>query len=182
MAQWKNVDSAAGAPKFEFTKKSKTGTQLYGNTTPGAFTPDQVEGVFGIDKGEMVNSVGITAAGWIHARWGTGPVVGIAVNPAGSTGYANTNLVKVSGGSVNASATLVTNATGGIVSVALVTPGRGFSNVSVSAVAVTNSTGGTTGVGTGGTFTITLGGRAGRKAFSTLVAMRSMTANGSGGI
>lgn len=181
MSQWKNVDSLAGAPKCEIeSDQSKTGTALYANVTPGAFVNNMVMGVFGIDKGEAVSIAAVTNPGWVLARWGTGPVATVVV-AAGGTGYANTDTLKISGGQVNATGTLVTNATGGITTLTMTVLGSGFSNTTSAVVAVANSTGGVS-AGTGASFTVKLGGRAGRKTVETLVAFKSMTANGSGGI
>ena len=49
----------------------------------------------------------------------------------------------------------------------------GFSNASVATMAVANSTGGAS-AGSGATLVLTLGGRAGRKSYQTLVAAKSI--------
>jgi hypothetical protein len=103
----------------------------------------------------------------------------------GGTGYSNTNLVRVSNGTSNASATITTNTTGGITAFAITTPGTGFINVAASVVAITNATGGGTGVGTGANVTIqigpryswSLGGRAGRVELENLVVFRGSGTN-----
>jgi hypothetical protein len=60
-------------------------------------------------------------------------------NPGGS--YANTDTIRVSNGSVNATGVLITNATGNVVSIRMTTAGGGFPNVSHSVVTITTSTG-----------------------------------------
>lgn len=60
-------------------------------------------------------------------------------NPGGS--YANTDTIRVSNGSVNATGVLVTNATGNVVSIRMTNAGGGFPNVSHSVVTITTSTG-----------------------------------------
>jgi hypothetical protein len=95
---------------------------------------------------------------------------------AGGTGYANSDLIRVSGGTVNAAGSITTNATGGISSIVITNPGSGFVNVSASTVAVTNSTAGAS-AGSGATFTLNLGGRAGRVSYETIVA-GSISSNG----
>jgi len=59
--------------------------------------------------------------------------------PGGS--YSNNDTVRVSNGSINATGTLITNATGNVVSIRLLTPGSDFPNASHSVVTITTSTG-----------------------------------------
>jgi len=106
-----------------------------------------------------------------------------------ATGYSNTDLITVSNGTINATATVATNATGGTLTFTITNPGL-FSNTAANTTAVVtiaNSTGGASGgsgatfsanlvPSTGGTVTITLGGRAGRVHLETLVAMGSLGA------
>lgn len=102
-----------------------------------------------------------------------------------ATGYNNTDVITVSNGTINASATLTTNSTGGISNNSFTITNVGlFGNAQSNAqavVAIANSTGGAS-AGSGATFsvnlaastnggaTITLGGRAGRTTYETLVA------------
>jgi hypothetical protein len=180
MPLWTKTNQANGAPrqKHVIAANVANGQVLFANITPSAFIPNQIVGVYGIDKTEINSSAayGAATSGWCTIRFGTGPVNTLAINAAG-TGYSNTNLIKVSGGTVNAAGTLVTNSTGGLTSVAITTPGSGFSNVATTTVAVTNSTGGATGIGTGATFVVTLGGRAGRVQGETLVALSRLSAD-----
>ena len=156
-------------------------TALFDNVTRGAFISDLAVGVFAVSAAEVANTTGeskrLNHAGWNLRRAWSGPVESLAIN-AGGTGYNNTDLVRVSGGSVNASATVSTNSTGGLTSVTITNRGGGFINVSSSTVAVTNATGGATG-GSTGTFVLTLGGRAGRVHYETLVAMGSIAGDAS---
>lgn len=106
-----------------------------------------------------------------------------------ATGYNNTDVITVSNGSINATATVSTNATGGTLTFTITNPGL-FSNTAANnsaVVTIANSTGGASGgsgatfsanlaSSTGGTVTITLGGRAGRVTYETLVAMGSLGA------
>jgi hypothetical protein len=113
------------------------------------------------------------------------------------TGYNNTDVINVSGNStvasiVNASATVSTNSTGGFVSANVTIANSGlFQNtaaVGSLTFSVANSTGGasggsgatfagTFGNSTGGTITLTLGGRANRVQYETIVAFSSLTGN-----
>lgn len=60
-------------------------------------------------------------------------------NPGGS--YSNNDTIRVSNGSVNATGVLMTNATGNVVAIRLLTPGSDFPNASHSVVTITTSTG-----------------------------------------
>ena len=106
-----------------------------------------------------------------------------------ATGYNNTDVITVSNGIVNATATVATNSTGGTLTFTITNRGL-FSNAAANGTAVVtiaNSTGGASGgsgatfsanlaASTGGSVTIALGGRAGRVHYETLVAMGSLGA------
>lgn len=166
---WTKDDAAAGAPKYKINANSaSTGTDLFGTE------------VVGLDDGEVQASDRVAHTGWTRIQRGTGPVATIAINAAG-TGYANGNFVRVSGGTVNAYATITTNGSGALTALTLNEVGSGFVNNSTltTGVFTVGSTGGSAGAGTGGTFTITLGGRANRVQTETLVALSGMTSNNS---
>ena len=119
-------------------------------------------------------------------------------------GYDNTSILVVSNGTVNATATLATNATGGFTGGTITVTRKGFfANTKVagdlkftvgnsSSNATFTGTGGVVGNtvvtafsgtlanSTGGTFTITFGGRAGRISYEPLVAMRNLTTENTG--
>jgi len=106
-----------------------------------------------------------------------------------ATGYNNTDVITVSNGSVNATATVSTNATGGTLVFTITNKGlfgNGAAN-GTAVVTIANSTGGASGgsgatfsanlaTSTGGSVTVTLGGRANRVHHETLVAMGSLGA------
>lgn len=167
MPMWGKIDQANNAPKYPIN----TGSTSNGNTLFGTL-------VVGIDAGEAVTSTKVAHAGWVRVQYGTGPVTSITIGAAG-TGYTNGQVVQVSGGTTNAVATIGTNGSGAVTSLTLTKSGSGFSNTSVLTTAVKATENGSAGTGTTGTFTPVLGGRAGRVLTETLVAMGSMTANGS---
>ena len=81
------------------------------------------------------------SAGWMVAKYGTGPVVpanstvNAAINSTATSGYSNGETIVVSGGSANALLTITTNTQSGvaganIASVAITYPGYGFTNTS----------------------------------------------------
>lgn len=100
----------------------------------------------------------------VTMRFASDSVTAVSVT-AGGTGYSNSDLVHVTGfesiagvvlGGYEANAALVTNATGGIVSVAMANLGCGFANSAALTIAVSNSTGGTSS-GSGATLAANVG-------------------------
>jgi hypothetical protein len=104
---------------------------MFGNTTVGAFIPNQIVGVVSVNAASHVAGDGITHTGWQVKRSGTGPVVSIAVG-AQAGQFANGETVKISptagANVVNATAFVTTNATGNIVSMSVKTGGSGWTN------------------------------------------------------
>lgn len=184
MAQWGNTDDAANSVLWAAAQLNKvanttTQTALYGNTTVGAFETNEINGQFGVDVVEAANTSSdfkkVAHAGWNLKTTGTGPALSLTIN-AGGSGYANTDTLSFTAsgtGTVNATATLTTNSTGGITTVVLTNPGAGFTNTTVFA-AFANSTGGAS-AGSSANVAATIGGRAGRTSYQTLVAMGSIT-------
>lgn len=192
MAQWNKNDAASNSVNWLASSLSvasgnannaSNNTSLFNNTTPSAFLGigKAAVGQFGVSVSEAANTSGegkkVAHAGWNLRTNFTGPLTSLTVT-AGGTGYNNTDVVTVSGGVVNATASLTTNSTGGIVSVTPSVYGNGFMSVSTAIVAVANSTGGST-AGSGATLTPVLGGRANRVQYETLVAMRTITGDAS---
>jgi len=121
-------------------------------------------------------------------------IVSVTVT-AGGTAYTNGDIATFSNGVVNATGSITTNSIGGITTVTMSAVGRGFANVTSIVVGIANSTGGATlgstavltpvlytttvtftvTVGSGATATATLGGRAGRVHYETLVALKGIT-------
>lgn len=180
MSQWKNVDSAAGAPKFPPAAGygiSANGSTLYGNTQVGAFKSNMDVGVFGVDSVEAGISSGegkkVAHAGWNLRKVGTGPVTTITIDDGGD-GYSNDfiTFTPADGNGAGANASYTVDANGVIVSITLNDPGAGYT--SAPAVEPDGSTSGNAAI-----LTAVVGGRAGRVQYETLVAMGSMTSDGS---
>lgn len=179
MPLWGGTDNAANSTTYALNQLNKTAnsdnrTALFGNTTMGAFVAGQTVSQEGLKASEVGSSTGGAHAGWNIKKTGTGSLLSISI-AAGGTGYSNTDLINIpaSGtGSVNATATLTTNATGGIITTTITNVGAGFVTVNPS-VSVTNATGGSTG-GSTANLVATVGGRAGRVDYETLVAMGSL--------
>lgn len=167
--------------------RAATDVAMFDNTTPSAFMANIAVGVFGVSAPEVANtgSEKVAHAGWNLRRAGTGPIISGSYANTG-VGYNNNDILvvksPVAGG--NAQFSIATNATGGAVTLTLVTPGFGFTGagqgntqIPTSNVFVTNSTGGTAAGNTVTTYMIiNAGGRAGRVHHENLVAMGSLGA------
>lgn len=147
MPLWKNLDQANHAPKFVAMSinegagaaaKAANNTALYGNVTVGAFKNNMAIGVFAASIAELANNSGegkkTAAPGWQLRRAWSGPIVGVAIANTGAT-FANGETALLSGGSVNATATLTTNSTGGLTSASVSGSKGTFTNVSSIVVA-----------------------------------------------
>jgi hypothetical protein len=175
MALWGRADQANNAPKMRVVATGNAFCNAaFANTTLSAFVSGQKIGVYGANTAEAQSTAKGTGPGWIRKVEGTGPVASISLGTGatpGGNGYSNTDTVRISGGSSNATATLTTNATGGIQTLTLTSGGAGFVNLSNTTVAVINASAGAS-AGTGANVAITLGGKAGRVLREQLVAMR----------
>ena len=174
MALWSNTDAAASAPKNAVASGlgvSANGSTLFGNNQIDAIVTDVALGVFGVDateQGVTGNKAQVGAhAGWILRKAGTGPVVSISAN-TGAVG-ANSFIIFSGGGTGNtaANARVSVNAAGFIIGVTVNSGGQYLTTPTA-----TPNTG-------NAVFTVTMGGRANRVQSETLVAMGSMTGDGS---
>lgn len=188
MSLWGNLDNATGNQKPVFANTSNA----YSNSTinDGVANTDAYYGaVMGVSSGEMANTStkpqNPQHAGWVSVKYGTGPVTGISVSGGtgiNAAGYLLITDVSAHGQGTGANISFTTaNAQNALQSFSsnaqlntygtftVVNGGSGFSNA--SALTVT-----TNGANIAlGTFTVTLGGRAGRIKTETLVAMGSIT-------
>jgi hypothetical protein len=114
---------------------SKAGVDLamFGNNTVGAFVPNMIVDVVGVNVATMASMTGPQHAGWQVKRVGTGPIAG-AVVTAQAGQFANgetVNVTSTSGAAVGNGVLVVsTNATGNIQSLSVGTPGSGWQNTS----------------------------------------------------
>jgi len=177
MSLWGNTANANSAPKYHILATSKArGNTLYSNTNLDAFTQNQVVGVFPANS-TTANNNGFKMShdGWVLVRTGTGPVTKFTVTNGGS-GYSNLDIAKVVSYDTNnapALGAITTYANGTINTVTLTSSSSGFLGTETAVVA--NSTGGTAN-GTLAAFSLTFGGRAGRKQYETLVAAGTIQA------
>lgn len=179
MALWSNTDANTSAPKgmatgFAATGSFATGDQLWANAQANIVTTNQAVGVFGVDTTEQTLSATSTGAsghpqhaGWVLRKAGMGPVATITAN-SGAVG-ANSWVVFTGGGVANTSANarVSVNSAGFIIGVTLNSGG-----LYVTTPTATPNTG-------NAVFTLTMGGRANRVMTETLVAMGTLTSDGS---
>ena len=176
MSLWKNTDANTSVPRFAPAYVSLAPTQnnsntLFGNTQISAIITNQAVGVFGVDATEKSNTSGegrrMTHAGWVLREAGTGGITGISATGT-SSGWGSSGYLNIIGGGVgNTRANIYYTNTAGVFAFSLNAVGSYVTTPSIS--------GNTQGSGTGLTFTITMGGRANRVTYETLVAMGSMT-------
>jgi len=178
MTLWGNNDNPSGNAKPAFANTSNSSTTSAG-TGAKANTAKYYGNVYGVSATEQGNTSShgpdIPAhAGWVSQKIGTGPIVSITIsnpgagynangfmiitansaNPSGSGG-ANANISFTVSSNANAQLNVITSAT-------IVSGGDGFAfppTVTANGSNITPAT-----------FTVTLGGRAGRRTYETLVA------------
>jgi hypothetical protein len=158
MPLWGNQDQQNNAPRFttvavgsNIVTKDITGvgnvattsspadtTKItsFNNTTVSAFESLASVGTFGVSATEAAAKHKGVSPGWVNVTVGTGPVTAIAVsNTANTVGFANGETVKISNGTSNGTALVITsNTTGGVgnvVSLSVSNGGAGFPNASV---------------------------------------------------
>lgn len=187
MPLWTNMDYATG-----------NGKPLYANTTytvshstingDKANTSKYYGAVYGVSATEAANTLAdggkVAHAGWVSQKIGTGPVASIAITNGGA-GYNANGFLTVSGGgdgSINIGYTIAnskntlqsysTNAAWNtITSLTIYAPGAGF-NVAPTVIAGGANI-------TPAVFAVTLGGRAGRVQYETLVSLGSISGDDS---
>jgi hypothetical protein len=175
-AFWTMTDANTGVPLFAPTALKLAPTRANANViwansnTAQAFSA--AVGVWGVDTQEASNTQVTPAAGkmahagWVQKTSGMGPVLSISAN-AGSYGT-NSFVTFSNGGTGNtaANATVAVAQNGLILSVTL--NSVGLYVTTPTAVPVSGNA----------AFTLTMGGRANRSQYETLIATGSITGNG----
>ena len=179
MSLWGNLDAANNAPKSSAmagyggnTPQVTANAQVYfANTKINAFAANTALGVFGVDASEQNNALTASYghpqhAGWVARKVGTGPVVTITAN---SGAVAVNSYITFSQGNGNAgsgntaaNAYIYVNTDKSIANITILSGGS-YANTPIATANQGNAS-----------FTITMGGRAGRVQTETLVAMGSM--------
>jgi multidrug transporter EmrE-like cation transporter len=180
MALWSNTDANTSAPKYvtnylNVPQSSANVNLAYGNTTTGAFVTGAAVGVFGVDPTEQGlasnQSEHSAHAGWVLRTAGMGGVATISAGATNKSNVGNAYVVFTGGGTGNtaANAQIFVNATTNVVTSIVLNSVGLYENTPTATVAGNANV----------TITLTMGGRANRNTMETLVAMGSMTGDGS---
>jgi len=179
MALWTSVDSQAGAPLFDTIIAQgvqANGNVAYGNVAIGAFVANATFGVFGVDVTEQAVAANPKGghSGWNLVTSGTGGVVSITANTGAVSGNGNVYITFTGGsfgsgtGNVTANAQIFTNSVSKVITSIVVNTAGVYGLTPTLAATNCNAV-----------FTTTMNGRADRVQVETLVAMGSMTSDGS---
>jgi hypothetical protein len=188
MSLWGNLDGITGnnKPKYANTSYRISNSTINGSA---ANTAKYYGAVYGVSATEAANTLvdgGKTAhAGWVSQKIGTGPVATISIANGGQ-GYNAAGFLTISGGgdgTINVSYTIANSLNSmqsyssnarqnTIASITINNPGAAF-NVAPTVIAGGSNI-------APASFTVALGGRAGRVQYETLVAMGSMTGDDTG--
>jgi hypothetical protein len=123
--------------------------------------------VYGVDSAEAKLKKGVAHPGWVKVTYGKGPVANVTIS-AGGTGYTNNSNITFTGDGTGAAGTVQT--TGGVITgVTLTSGGSGYTTAPTLSVAG----------GTGANLVATMGGRAGRVHYETLVALKAVSSDAS---
>mgnify|MGYP001589972370 CR=1 FL=1 len=168
MSLWNSTDANTGAPKFAIFAGlgvAANGNVLFGNVQSGAFHANVGLGIDGVTPAEKANVAGPQHAGWVSKKLGTGGIGTITITNGG-TGYTGGNgFLTITGGGVGnnlANISYTVNGTNSIVAATINLVGGNYvSTPNVNAVATFS---------TQAAFTVTMGGRANRIQYETLVA------------
>jgi hypothetical protein len=179
MALWTSVDSQAGAPLFNTIIAQgvqANGNVAYGNVAVSAFVANATVGVFGVDTTEQAVAANPKSghSGWNLVSSGTGGVVSITANTGAVSGNGNVYITFTGGdfgsgtGNVTANAQIFTNSVSKVITNIVVNTAGSYGITPTLAATNCNAV-----------FATTMGGRANRVQVETLVAMGSMTSDGS---
>lgn len=169
MALWSNTDANTSAPKYAVAGglgSDANGFTTFGNTQISAFVTDLSVGTFGVDSTEAQITTGeapsIQHAGWNLRKVGVGPVLTITANTGATSLDGNTFITFTGGGTANAQ--VFVNTVTDVIETVVVGEGGSYSLTPTATL-----------VNSDAVFTITMGGRANRIQYETLVAMGSIT-------
>jgi hypothetical protein len=186
---WGNKDHATGnnKPVYANTTYTVSNSTINGSK---ANTAKYYGAVWGVSATEQANTLARADghhsqhAGWVSQKIGTGPVTAISIT-SGGQGYNSAGFLTISGGgdgtinvrytianSLNTLQSFSSNARlNAIATITILNAGAGF-NIAPTVIAGGANI-------TPATFAVTLGGKAGRVQYETLVAMGSMTEDNS---
>jgi hypothetical protein len=172
MPLWNMTDANTGAPKFAVfggNGVAANGNVLFANTQTDAFVANAAIGCNGITAVEKTSVSGPGHAGWVDEKRGTGGLATIVITNGGA-GYTGGNgfLTITGGGTGNnlANVSYTVNAANSIIAVTINSIGSKYKTTPTVNTVATYST--------QATFTVTMGGRANRVQYVTLVAAGSL--------
>ncbi len=182
MALWSNTDANTGAPKYvtaylDVSQSSANVNLAYGNTTTSAFITNSAQGVFGVATNEIANTSTSNKAshpahaGWVLRKTGMGKIDSISFTSGNKSNVGNAYITFTGGGTGNTSA----NAQIFVNSISNVVTSITLNNAGLYETTPTATVSGNANV----TISLTMGGRANRVQTEVLVAMGSMTGDGS---
>ena len=191
MSLWNMTDANTGAPKFALYSGlgvSANGKVLFDNVQTSALVSGVALGVFGVDASEKSNTSfegpGMTHAGWVSRKAGTGPVESVTI-VSGGKGYANGFLTITGGGEANnsANASYTVRANGSVDGIDITTPGAGYDNTAANSY-LTITGGGTGNSAANASFTVNAAGNIvsviinnGGSNYDSVPTVRSLAAN-----
>jgi hypothetical protein len=183
---WNNFDGGNAAPIWAATALKVAPTRananvIFANANVATIASESI-GVYGVSAAEMANTTGegkkVAHQGWVQRTGFMGPIVSISAN---TNAYGTNSFITFSGGQTSSNT---------------INPaGKGTGNTSANAavtvdangkiIAITLNSGGlylttpnATPASGNAAFTVTMGGRANRFQYETLVALAQMTNDG----
>jgi len=173
---WSNFDGGNAAPIWAATALNLAPTRSNANVTLSA---TESIGVYGVSNTETANSFGegrkLAHAGWVQRTGFMGPVISITAN---ANAYGTNSFIRFSGGQTSSNtinpAGQGTGNTSANATVSVAANGR-IQSITINSGGLYLTTPNATPVSGNAAFTVTMGGRANRYQYETLVAFDSMT-------
>jgi hypothetical protein len=182
---WNNFDGGNAAPIWAATalKLAPTRTNanvIFANANVTLFASESI-GVYGVSAAEMANTTGegkkVAHQGWVQRTGFMGPIVSISAN---TNAYGTNSFITFSGGQTSSNtinpAGQGTGNTSANATVSVAANGR-IQSITLNSGGLYLTTPNATPVSGNAAFTVTMGGRANRFQYETLVALAQMTSD-----
>jgi hypothetical protein len=180
---WSNFDGGNAAPIWAATALKVAPTRananvIFANANVTLFASESI-GVYGVSNTETANSIGegrkLAHAGWVQRTGFMGPVISITSN---TNAFGTNSFIRFSGGQTSSNtinpAGQGTGNTSANATVSVDANGR-IQSITINSGGLYLTTPNATPVSGNAAFTVTMGGRANRYQYETLVAFDSMT-------
>jgi hypothetical protein len=180
---WSNFDGGNAAPIWAATALNLAPTRananvIFANANVTLSATESI-GVYGVSNTETANATGegrkIAHAGWVQRTGFMGPVISISAN---ANAYGTNSFIRFSGGQTSSNtinpAGQGTGNTSANATVSVAANGR-IQSITINSGGLYLTTPNATPVSGNAAFTVTMGGRANRYQYETLVAFDSMT-------